>query len=144
MLVPQGRRIFPNLTVQENLEIAVMQAGRNGHPVVWTPDRAYELLPQLGRLCARPGDQMSGGELQMLAIARALMSNGRLLMLDEPFEELAATIVEGLWKVINELKKEMTILLVEQNADLALSLGDRVYVVNNGQFEALRQKLLGV
>ena len=156
MLVPQGRRIFPNLTVQENLEIAFMQAGRNGHPVVWTPDRAYELLPQLGRLRARRGEQMSGGELQMLAIARALMSNGQLLMLDEPFEGLAPTIVEGLWKVINELKKEMTILLVEQNADLALSLGDRVYVVNNGQIEfegaaqaiiddhELRQKLLGV
>ena len=156
MLVPQGRRIFPNLTVQENLEIAFMQTRRNGHPVVWTPDKAYELLPQLGHLRARRGEQMSGGELQMLAIARALMSNGQLLMLDEPFEGLAPTIVEGLWKVINELKKEMTILLVEQNADLALSLGDRVYVVNNGQIEfegaaqtiiddhALRQKLLGV
>jgi branched-chain amino acid transport system ATP-binding protein len=156
MLVPQGRRIFPNLTVQENLDIAFMQAKRNGHPVVWTPDKAYQLLPQLDRLRARRGEQMSGGELQMLAIARALMSNGQLLMLDEPFEGLAPAIVEGLWKVINELKKEMTILLVEQNADLALSLGDRVYVINNGKIEfegaaqtiidnhELRQKLLGV
>jgi branched-chain amino acid transport system ATP-binding protein len=156
MIVPQGRRIFPNLTVEENLQIAAIQAGRNGQPVVWTPEKAYELLPQLGRLKARRGEQMSGGELQMLAIARALMQNGQLLMLDEPFEGLAPAIVENLWKVINQLKKEMTMLLVEQNADLALSLGDRVYVINNGKMEFegaaqtliddhdLRVKLLGV
>jgi ABC-type branched-subunit amino acid transport system ATPase component/ABC-type branched-subunit amino acid transport system permease subunit len=135
MLVPQGRRIFPNLTVQENLQIALMQAGRNGHPVAWTPDKAYELLPKLGELRNRRGEQMSGGELQMLAIARALMGNGKLLMLDEPFEGLAPTIVESLWKVINGLKKEITMLLVEQNADLALALGDRAYVINNGKIE---------
>jgi branched-chain amino acid transport system ATP-binding protein len=156
MLVPQGRRIFPNLTVQENLQIALMQAAKNGHPVIWTPDKAYELLPKLGQLRNRRGEQMSGGELQMLAIARALMGNGKLLMLDEPFEGLAPTIVEGLWKVINDLKKEITMLLVEQNADLALSLGDRAYVINNGAIEfegaaqalidnhELRVKLLGV
>ena len=156
MLVPQGRRIFPNLTVQENLQIALMQAGRNGHPVVWTPDKVYELLPKLGELRNRRGEQMSGGELQMLAIGRALMGNGKLLMLDEPFEGLAPTIVEGLWKVINDLKKEITMLLVEQNADLALALGDRAYVINNGKIEfegaaqaliddhELRVKLLGV
>jgi len=156
MLVPQGRRIFPNLTVQENLQIALMQAGRNGHPVLWTPDKVYQLLPKLGELRNRRGEQMSGGELQMLAIARALMGNGTLLMLDEPFEGLAPTIVEGLWKVINDLKKEITMLLVEQNADLALALGDRAYVINNGKIEyegaaqtlvdnhELRVKLLGV
>jgi branched-chain amino acid transport system ATP-binding protein len=156
MLVPQGRRIFPNLTVQENLQIALMQAGRNGHPVVWTPDKVYQLLPKLGQLRNRRGEQMSGGELQMLAIARALMGNGKLLMLDEPFEGLAPTIVEGLWKVINDLKKEITMLLVEQNADLALALGDRAYVINNGKIDfegaaqalidnhELRVKLLGV
>jgi branched-chain amino acid transport system ATP-binding protein len=135
MLVPQGRRIFPNLTVQENLQIALMQAARNGHPVVWTPEKAYQLLPKLGELRSRRGEQMSGGELQMLAIARALMGNGKLLMLDEPFEGLAPAIVESLWKVINELKKEITMLLVEQNADLALALGDRAYVINNGKIE---------
>jgi branched-chain amino acid transport system ATP-binding protein len=138
------------------MQIALMQAGRNGHPVVWTPDKAYELLPKLGELRNRRGEQMSGGELQMLAIARALMGNGKLLMLDEPFEGLAPAIVEGLWKVINELKKEITMLLVEQNADLALALGDRTYVINNGKIEyegaaqalidnhELRVKLLGV
>jgi branched-chain amino acid transport system ATP-binding protein len=135
MLVPQGRRIFPNLTVHENLQIALMQAKRSGQPVVWTPEKVYDLLPKLGQLRARRGEQMSGGELQMLAIGRALMGNGKLLMLDEPFEGLAPTIVEGLWKVINDLKKEITMLLVEQNADLALSLGDRAYVINNGTIE---------
>jgi branched-chain amino acid transport system ATP-binding protein len=156
MLVPQGRRIFPNLTVHENMQIALMQARKNGQPVVWTPDKVYELLPKLGQLRNRRGEQMSGGELQMLAIGRALMGNGKLLMLDEPFEGLAPTIVEGLWKVINNLKKEITMLLVEQNADLALSLGDRAYVINNGKIEfegaaqtliddhELRVKLLGV
>jgi ABC-type branched-subunit amino acid transport system ATPase component/ABC-type branched-subunit amino acid transport system permease subunit len=156
MLVPQGRRIFPNLTVHENLQIALMQARKNGQPVLWTPEKVYELLPKLGPLRNRRGEQMSGGELQMLAIGRALMGNGKLLMLDEPFEGLAPAIVEGLWKVINELKKEITMLLVEQNADLALSLGDRAYVINNGKIEyegaaqtlidnhELRVKLLGV
>ncbi len=156
MLVPQGRRIFPNLTVHENLQIALMQARKNGQPVLWTPEKVYELLPKLGQLRSRRGEQMSGGELQMLAIGRALMGNGKLLMLDEPFEGLAPAIVEGLWKVINDLKKEITMLLVEQNADLALSLGDRAYVINNGTIEfegatqtlidkhELRVKLLGV
>ena len=156
MLVPQGRRIFPNLTVHENLQIALMQARKNGQPVLWTPEKVYDLLPKLGPLRNRRGEQMSGGELQMLAIGRALMGNGKLLMLDEPFEGLAPAIVEGLWKVINDLKKEITMLLVEQNADLALSLGDRAYVINNGKIEyegaaqtlidnhELRVKLLGV
>jgi len=135
MLVPQGRRIFPNLTLQENLQIAFLQAKKNGQRPHWTPDRAFELFPQLAGLKARRGENLSGGELQMLAIARALMGNGSLLMLDEPFEGLAPTIVESLWKAINELKKEMTILLVEQNADVALSLGDRAYVINNGMIE---------
>lgn len=135
MLVPQGRRIFPNLTVHENMQIALMQARKSGQPVVWTPEKIYELLPKLGQLRNRRGEQMSGGELQMLAIGRALMGNGKLLMLDEPFEGLAPAIVEGLWKVINDLKKEITMLLVEQNADLALSLGDRAYVINNGKIE---------
>ena len=156
MLVPQGRRIFPNLTVQENLQIALMKARRNGHSIVWTPDKVYGLLPDLGQLRNRRGEQLSGGELQMLAISRALMGNGKLLMLDEPFEGLAPTIIETLWKVINDLKQEMTMLLVEQNADLALSLGDRAYVINNGKIEyegaaqalidthELRVKLLGV
>jgi branched-chain amino acid transport system ATP-binding protein len=155
-IVPQGRRVFPNLTVMENLKIAALQAERRGEALRWTPEKAFELLPPLRKLQDRRGETLSGGELQMVAIARALMGNGKVLMLDEPFEGLAPAIVEGLWKVIRELKKEMTIVLVEQNADVALSLGDRAYVINNGMIEyegtarrlveenALRVKLLGV
>jgi ABC-type branched-subunit amino acid transport system ATPase component/ABC-type branched-subunit amino acid transport system permease subunit len=134
-LVPQGRRVFPNLTVVENLNIAFLQAKRKRGDVAWMPERAFDLFPQLEQLRNSRGENLSGGELQMLAIARALMGNGRLLMLDEPFEGLAPTIVQSLWKVINELKNETTILLVEQNAEVALSLGQRAYVVNNGVIE---------
>jgi ABC-type branched-subunit amino acid transport system ATPase component/ABC-type branched-subunit amino acid transport system permease subunit len=155
-LSPQGRRIFPNLTVEENLNLAFMQAKKGGNDISWTPERAFEIFPQLAPLNNRRGENLSGGELQMLAIARALMGNGQLLMLDEPFEGLAPTIVESLWKVINELKRDTTILLVEQNAEVALSLGERAYVINNGMIEydgstreltendALRIGLLGV
>jgi len=122
-LAPQGRRIFPNLTVTENLNIAFLQAKRRGGEVSWTPEKAFEIFPQLGHLRHARGETLSGGELQMLAIARALMGNGQLLMLDEPFEGLAPTIVQDLWMIINQLRRETTILVVEQNADVALSLG---------------------
>ena len=143
-LVPQGRRIFPNLTVTENLNIAFMQAKRMRGDGVWTPEKVFELFPQLARLRNSRGENLSGGELQMLAIARALMGNGHILMLDEPFEGLAPTIVENLWQVINELKKETTMLLVEQNAEVALSLGERAYIINNGmiEYEATAKELL--
>ena len=150
-LVPQGRRIFPNLTVTENLLIA----RRNGKGR-WDVDSVLALFPQLAGLRSRRGEHLSGGELQMLAIARALMGNPHLLLLDEPFEGLAPTVVEGLWKALAEIRGSMTLLLVEQNADLALALGDRAFVINNGAIEHsgpsqallhdfdLRVKLLGV
>jgi len=150
-LVPQGRRIFPNLTVTENLLIA----RRNGQGR-WDLDSVFGLFPNLAQLRTRRGEHLSGGELQMLAIARALMGNPHLLLLDEPFEGLAPAVVEGVWKALAEIRGNMTLLLVEQNADLALALGDRAYIINNGAIEHsgpsqallhdfdLRVKLLGV
>jgi len=151
-LVPQGRRIFPNLTVLENLSLAAHPRANGG----WTTDRVFELFPALGALKASQGDQLSGGERQMLAIGRALMSNADLLLLDEPFEGLAPAVVEVVVRALEELRKHATLLLVEQNAQLALALADRVYVLSNGTVEhsgpagelagnlELRVKLLGV
>ena len=149
-LVPQGRRIFPNLTVLENLTIA--RRGELG----WTLERVFATFPKLEQLRHARGATLSGGELQLLAIARALMGNVDLLLLDEPFEGLAPTIVEAVWNVLHALKGETTLLLVEQNADLALALAERAYVMNNGSIawsgdagplraqDDLRRRLLGV
>ena len=149
-IVPQGRRIFPNLTVLENLQIA-RRGGRG-----WTLERVFDTFPKLGTLRDARGANLSGGEQQQLAIARALMGNVELLLLDEPFEGLAPAVVEVVWNILRELRGEMTLLLVEQNADLALALSDRAYVISNGSIAwsggagtlhtdaALRQQLLGV
>jgi len=149
-LVPQGRRIFPNLTVLENLTIA--RHGEGG----WTLERVFTTFPKLHARKDARGATLSGGELQLLAIARALMGNVDLLLLDEPFEGLAPAIVEVVWNVLRELRGTTTMLLVEQNADLALALSDRAYVISNGSIvwegdaralhadQDLRLKLLGV
>ena len=149
-LVPQGRRIFPNLSVLENLQIA--RRGDRG----FTLERVFATFPSLHALRGARGATLSGGELQLLAIARALMGNVDALLLDEPFEGLAPAIVEVVWNVLREIKGETTILLVEQNADLALALSDRAYVISNGSIvwsgaaralhadEELRLRLLGV
>ncbi len=126
-LVPQGRRIFAPLTVRENLLLGARVDG-------WTLERVFDLFPRLRERAEQAGGTLSGGEQQMLAIARALLTNGRLLLLDEPSEGLAPLIVREIGRVVKGLKGErLSILLVEQNYHLALQVADRVYVMNKGQ-----------
>jgi branched-chain amino acid transport system ATP-binding protein len=131
-LVPQGRRLFASLTVQEHLEIVPRRAAPSGRRP-WTVARAYELFPRLGERRGHRGNQLSGGERQMLAITRALMLNPDLVLMDEPTEGLAPLIVEHVEAAIRALKSEgLSILLVEQNLRSALSVVDAVTVLETG------------
>lgn len=128
-LVPQGRRIFPSLSVRENLQVA-----RTGRPGRWTLERVYELFPRLREREGNAGNKLSGGEQQMLAIGRALMTNPQLILMDEPTEGLAPLLVRQVGQVIGELKREgLSILLVEQNLAMGLSVADRVHVISRGR-----------
>jgi branched-chain amino acid transport system ATP-binding protein len=130
-LVPQGRRIFAPLTVRENLLLA---ARRSDGADDWTLDRVFELFPRLRERAGQAGGTLSGGEQQMLALGRALLTNGRVLLLDEPSEGLAPQIVHEIGRILGRLKAErLSILLVEQNYHLALAIADRVYVMSKGQ-----------
>jgi branched-chain amino acid transport system ATP-binding protein len=129
-LVPQGRRVFPTLTVEENLLVAERNPQRHG----WNLRRVYELFPRLQERCNQRARTLSGGEQQMLAIGRGLMTNPDCLIMDEPSEGLAPIIIQGVWEAIGKLKREgLSILLVEQNAALALKLVDYVHVMSKGQ-----------
>jgi branched-chain amino acid transport system ATP-binding protein len=129
--VPEDRRIFADLTVWENLDVAARsRGGASG----WTLERVFDLFPQLRDLVDRQGGFLSGGEQQMLTIARTLMGNPELLLLDEPSEGLAPLVVDHLKEQIARLKRDgLTILLAEQNVDFCLDLADRVYVLEKGR-----------
>ena len=130
--VPEERRIFSDLTVMENLEVG-RQAARSGAPT-WTEDKLFTLFPNLGRMRERPGGRMSGGEQQMLTIARTLMGNPRCVLLDEPSEGLAPIIVEQMAHSIRALKAEgLSVLLSEQNLHFSQAVADRAYIIEKGQ-----------
>ena len=126
--VPQEREVFPSLTVQDNLAVAA-------RPGAWTMARAFEIFPRLEERARHPGRALSGGEQQMLAIARALVGNPSVLLMDEPFEGLAPIVVEELAGVIRRLRTDaaMTMLLVEQRTDVALELAERAVVMERGR-----------
>ncbi len=129
--VPEDRRIFTDLSVAENLEVG-RQPPREGAPR-WTLAKVFELFPNLGRMQDRLGGRMSGGEQQMLTIARTLMGNPRAILLDEPSEGLAPVIVAQMARTIRELKTQgMTVLLCEQNLHFARQVADRAYVIEKG------------
>jgi len=149
-LVPQGRRIFAPLSVRENLALGARADG-------WTIERVFEVFPRLRERQRQSGGTLSGGEQQMLAIGRALLTNGRLLLLDEPSEGLAPIIVREIGRVVQGLKGQgLSILLVEQNVGLACEVADRIYVMSKGQVvwegnagglgadEEVKQRFLGI
>jgi len=150
-LVPQGRRVFASLSVRENLDVARGGAGR------WDRERIFGLFPRLRERAPNRANKLSGGEQQMLAIGRSLMSNPVLLLMDEPTEGLAPLLVREVSRVIGELKREgLSILLVEQNLPMAAAVADRVHVLSRGEIvysgtpadlmadEAVKSRYLGV
>jgi branched-chain amino acid transport system ATP-binding protein len=125
--VPEGRRIFANLSVEENLKVPLERAGP------WTVERIFKLFPRLEERKLSRGRQLSGGEQEMLSIARALLLNPRLLILDEPSQGLAPLIVQDVFRIVKQMKTEgISVLLVEQNARMSLEISDDAYVLDDG------------
>jgi branched-chain amino acid transport system ATP-binding protein len=131
-LVPEGRQIFPNLSVRENLLAAA--SNRSGRAEPWTLERVVDFFPRLGERQANRGNQLSGGEQQMLAIGRALMTNPRLLILDEATEGLAPLIRQEIWACLARLKREgQSILVIDKNVGAVIGLADRHHIVEKGR-----------
>lgn len=132
--VPDNRRIFPSLTVERNLQMALNAASRKASGQSWTLARVYQRFPILDRLRHRVGEHLSGGEAQLVAIARALLMQPKLVLLDEPSQGLAPKIVEDIIAVLEEMRHEdLAILVVEQNSSLVLNLAERAYVIDDGR-----------
>jgi branched-chain amino acid transport system ATP-binding protein len=132
--VPEERAIFPELTVWENLDVA-RKPGTDGR-AAWTVERVYEIFPRLGERAKQLGGTLSGGEQQMLTIARTLMGNPDLVLLDEPSEGLAPLIVDAIGELVLQLKQEgVTILLAEQNLHFSLAVSERAYVIDDGRIQ---------
>ncbi|TCT05201.1 branched-chain amino acid ABC transporter ATP-binding protein/permease [Aquabacter spiritensis] len=131
--VPQGRGLFAGMSVRENLRLGRLARATDGRTgTVWSEARIFEMFPVLAARLSTPADYLSGGEQQMLAVARALSGNVRLLLLDEPFEGLAPAVIEELFRVFDRLRAELPILIVEHNLDLVLALADRVFALERG------------
>ncbi|MDE0057414.1 MAG: ABC transporter ATP-binding protein [Defluviicoccus sp.] len=131
-LVPEGRQVFPNLTVRENL--VATAANRAEHAAPWTLERVFGLFPGLAQRASNMGSQLSGGEQQMLAIGRALMTNPKLLILDEATEGLAPLIRAEIWKCLADLKADgQSILVIDKSVDALTRIGDRHYIVERGR-----------
>ena len=144
--VPQGRGLFAGMSVEQNLELGGLKR-QTGNGVHWTRERIYEYFPRIRERLDSPADYLSGGEQQMVAVARALSGDVRVLLLDEPFEGLAPTVVEQLFETFDRLRKEIAIIIVDHNLDLALALSDttvaleRGRVIHQGPSKALRDDL---
>jgi branched-chain amino acid transport system ATP-binding protein len=131
-LVPEGRQVFPNLSVRENL--VATAANRRGAPAPWTVERVFELFPPLAARVGSMGATLSGGEQQMLAVGRALMTNPRLLILDEATEGLAPLIRDEIWRCLERLKAEgLSILVIDKNVEALTRLADHHYVLEKGR-----------